>query len=307
MRESEIIVRELEITMREYRSILSQRCSRSQRKHIVIHYNWVTRSTNQPKGKMADSHRSTSDVVHQLLEQVQELSDRISPNPDVNSEVSRVFGRRASHTSAVATSTTTNNAQSSSTGSALRRPGTFFAARRNLAARRPTTRRSSLRSRTNSGPFLRDLVLLSGPDVAIVPRQGARVRLMEHGHIISACQFDKAMNQTQVEATIREAFDEKIPPLVDLEVVMSVHNSLIKPSLAPGQAGIDGVILHRLFKAKPVYVKPSRELLLDPYQVSIDGHSPGWYSCYSVGWVGSRVKVRYFTYSISCPNRVRFR
>ena len=95
--------------------------SRSQRKHIVIHYNWVTRSTNQPKGKLAESHRSTSDVVYQLLEQFQELSDRISPNPEVNSEVSRVFGRRTSHTSVVATSTSTNNAQSNSTGSALRR------------------------------------------------------------------------------------------------------------------------------------------------------------------------------------------
>ena len=33
------------------------------------------------------------------------------------------------------------------------------------------------------------------------------------------------------------------------------------PTLAPGQDGIDGVILHRLLKEKPVYVRPDRQLI----------------------------------------------
>ena len=69
------------------------------------------------------------------------------------------------------------------------------------------------------------------------------------------------MSESQIETQIMEAFDGKIPDLVDIELLMSVHTALVVPTLAPGQRGIDGVILHRLFKDKPVYVRPSRELL----------------------------------------------
>ena len=109
--------------------------------------------------------------------------------------------------------------------------------------------------------FLCDLVLLPGPAVNVVPRQGKRVALTENGHVLNACQFSKAMNEVQVESTIMEAFGETIPPLVDIEILMSVHNKLVKPTLAPGQEGITGVILHRLFKNKPVYVRPNKVLL----------------------------------------------
>ena len=80
--------------------------------------------------------------------------------------------------------------------------------------------------------------------------------LTERGHVLNACQFDKAMNEVQVETTIMEVFGETIPRLVDIEILMSVHNKLVKPTLAPGQEGITGVILHRLFKNKPIYVRP---------------------------------------------------
>ena len=43
----------------------------------------------------------------------------------------------------------------------------------------------------------------------------------------------------------------------------------MKPTLAPGQAGINGIILHRLFKNKPVYVRPSSVLLPDLLEVSL--------------------------------------
>ena len=109
--------------------------------------------------------------------------------------------------------------------------------------------------------FLRDLVLLSGPNDTVVPRQGARVLLSENGHIINGCQFTKSMSAAQVETRIMEVFDGKIPNLVDIELLMSVHNSLVIPNLAPDQKGIDGVIVHRLFKNKPVYIRPSCELL----------------------------------------------
>lgn len=77
-----------------------------------------------------------------------------------------------------------------------------------------------------------------------MPRQGARVLLSENGHVVTACQFTKGMSETQIETKIIEAFDGKIPDLVDIELLMSIHTSLVRPTLAPGQPGIDGVILY---------------------------------------------------------------
>ena len=127
----------------------------------------------------------------------------------------------------------------------------------------PSTGRAKKRKAAcgDNRAFLRELVLLSGPNDTVVPRQGARVLLSEHGHIINGCQFTKNMSAAQVETRIMEVFDGKIPNLVDIELLMSVHNALVIPNLAPDQKGIDSVIVHRLFKNKPVYIRPSCELL----------------------------------------------
>ena len=79
--------------------------------------------------------------------------------------------------------------------------------------------------------------------------------------MISGCKFTKGMNAAQVLITIVEAFDEKIPRGVDIEILMSMHTKLVSPTLAPGQLGIDGAILQRLFQTKPIYVRPSKQIL----------------------------------------------
>ena len=74
------------------------------------------------------------------------------------------------------------------------------------------------------------------------------------------------MNEVQVEKTTMEAFGETIPRLVetvDIEILKLVHNKLVKPTLQLGQEGITGVILHCLFKNKPVSVGPNKVLLCD--------------------------------------------
>ena len=76
----------------------------------------------------------------------------------------------------------------------------------------------------------------------------AQELLIENGRVFSACPFSKDMNEVQVEGTTLEAFPDKILPLTDIEILTSVHTKLVKPTLAPGQAGINGIILHRLFK-----------------------------------------------------------
>ena len=90
--------------------------------------------------------------------------------------------------------------------------------------------------------------MLGGPNAVVVPRQGARLALMERVHVISGCRFTRGMNAAQFEIAIVEAFDGKIPAGVDIEILMSMHTSLVTPLLAPEQQGIDGAILQRLFQ-----------------------------------------------------------
>ena len=109
-----------------------------------------------------------------------------------------------------------------------------------------------------SGPFLRDVVvLLTGPNDKIVPRQGNRVWLSEHGHMLTGFQFYKEWNASQVEIAIKQAFAEKIPSDTDFEILASVHSSFV----VPGQSGLDGMMIHRIFKAKPVYVRPVDQIV----------------------------------------------
>ena len=52
--------------------------------------------------------------------------------------------------------------------------------------------------------------------------------------MVSVCRFTKGMNAAQVEIAIVEACDGKIPAGVDLQLMVSMHTSLVIPSLAPG-------------------------------------------------------------------------
>ena len=107
------------------------------------------------------------------------------------------------------------------------------------------------------------LILLAGvagPDVNIVPRQGARVQLMENGHIICGFELLKEWKNYDVEMHIRSAFVDKLPDDVDIEILMSVHNTLHTPSLPPNQTP-SGFMVHKVFKDKPIYVRPSVQIL----------------------------------------------
>ena len=109
------------------------------------------------------------------------------------------------------------------------------------------------------GPFMRDVILLTGPRVNSVPRQEKRVWLTENGFVISGFQLQKEWSEFVVEASLREAFEEKIPAGVDFEILMAVHSTLVKPTLAPGQ-GLNGIMVHRIFKEKPIYIGPVEEI-----------------------------------------------
>ena len=113
-------------------------------------------------------------------------------------KVLRVFGRSYGKQ---------HNPSSSLNHNASSASSTHF--RRMINMRRIDTSSRTNRSRSQvkeNTPFLYDLFLLAGPTVNVVPQQGERMALSEHGHVLNACQFFKAMSEVQVETTIMEAF-----------------------------------------------------------------------------------------------------
>ena len=65
-------------------------------------------------------------------------------------------------------------------------------------------------------PFMRHLVLLSGPGDNSVLRQGTRLAINQRGHIIFGCRFTKSQSTIEVEQAMFEAFDGKIPLFVHM-------------------------------------------------------------------------------------------
>jgi hypothetical protein len=215
----------------------------------------------------------TTNIVQRLLDRVEDLSQSLlsasseSGNNELNEEVNRVFGRtNRTGSSQQPQENIANPRRSTASMSTATHYQRAIAPRyqmpRNLTRRqhRAASQRPKASNNRNKTPFMRDLILLARPKDTVVPRQGSKLLLIEHGHVITACQFRKDMNPAQVLTEIAMAFSDKLLD-VDIEILMSVHSSLVVPTLAPGQDGIDGVILHRLFKEKPVYIRPDRQLI----------------------------------------------
>eukprot|EP00794_Sanderia_malayensis_P017175 gene17175-18904_t len=141
----------------------------------------------------------------------------------------------------------------------------IYAVRRNFGGRSLPRRkqRSTPKRPVVQGPFLRDIVLLSGPNNDLVPRQSTKLWLSEHGHVMSGIELQKQWTSEQVVDCLRNAFDDKLTGLTTIEILMSVHTKLLPPTIAPGQS-LNGMMVFRIFKEKPIYVRPSDIILLNP-------------------------------------------
>ncbi|XP_046847695.1 uncharacterized protein LOC124441291 [Xenia sp. Carnegie-2017] len=74
-------------------------------------------------------------------------------------------------------------------------------------------------------------------------------------------QLMKEWKGYEVEMHVRNAFGDKLKDHnIDIEIVMSVHNTLHPPCLAPNQT-LNGFMVHKVFKDKPIYVRPSVQIL----------------------------------------------
>ena len=114
----------------------------------------------------------------------------------------------------------------------------LYTTRRNFSNFRSANYRSLRGGRKQhakpSGVFSHNVILLTGPEDEDVPCQGNRVFLQENGHVM-AFPLVKEWSDIGVELKIKEAFQDTIPPLVDFELLQSVHTKVLKPTLAQRQ------------------------------------------------------------------------
>ena len=224
-------------------------------------------------------------VIRQLLDNIGRLGRELENNNqadqrpqtaeastrrgDVEEEVSRAFRRNttssnSSFTSNIAASTSSTQQGSTNTNSARSpRFRLSYNFNSNNSRGRSYNRSGSKKgkpAKIPNGPFMKDGILLGGPEDNRVPRQGSRVWLMENGHVICGAQFMKEWDAK----TLQDFFKSLFPSLGefddDVEVLMSVHSRLMAPVLAPGQV-LTGFMVQKVFKDKPIYIRPSRHIL----------------------------------------------
>ena len=162
-------------------------------------------------------------ILHEIIGRVQELSDAVAP---LNNQRNNTSGSAVSQLPARAS--TSNQGQSSmrtaveeEVSRAFNRPsfqsqvsvtatppvksswtsGPLFGLRRNFQGRSGGSKPKKPKQQT--GPFLRDVVHLTGPEDRIVPRQGVRIWLSEHGHILSGFEFYKERSACQAKLAIK--------------------------------------------------------------------------------------------------------
>ena len=107
----------------------------------------------------------------------------------------------------------------------------------NSRAGQNTRKKSKSKSdKALNGPFIKDVILLGGPDHEIVPQQGTRLWFMENGHVVAAATFRKDWDENALLDFLKSLFPSKMGAFDDVEVVMSVHSRLLAPILTPSQA-----------------------------------------------------------------------
>ncbi|XP_063794594.1 uncharacterized protein LOC134949797 [Pseudophryne corroboree] len=108
--------------------------------------------------------------------------------------------------------------------------------------------------------FIKELILLSGPNIDNVLKQGKKQELHEVGHIVNAFEFNKYWSEEEVYENVRKAFSMKLEDDIEIHMLMPCHNKLVKPLLMENQR-LTGLMISKIFKQKSVYIQPSKELI----------------------------------------------
>ncbi|XP_033987995.1 uncharacterized protein LOC117483755 [Trematomus bernacchii] len=111
----------------------------------------------------------------------------------------------------------------------------------------------------NHPTFTKDVILLPHPEWDAVCKHKTKRRLHQKGFILNAFEMKKIWDCRTVIAELREAFKDNIPEGVSIELLMPCGNKLVSPKLREGQE-LNGFLIHKVFKSKAVYIRPSSML-----------------------------------------------
>ncbi|XP_034783435.2 uncharacterized protein LOC117418160 isoform X1 [Acipenser ruthenus] len=124
-------------------------------------------------------------------------------------------------------------------------------------------RRARKRPRNVCGPFHKDVCLLTGPNDTDVPKGKIRLYLAEQGHLVLGVRFMKEWEPYEVQNHLHTVFERNLTENIQFEIMVTLHNKLIKPSLEQDQK-MNGLLLNKIFKDKTVCLRPSLQLLVVP-------------------------------------------
>lgn len=107
--------------------------------------------------------------------------------------------------------------------------------------------------------YYKEVVLLTGNNDTITPRQGVKLYLKQNNQIVRGVQFSKDWSQQQICDKERHLFEKKLEHF-NFEFVESVYTELVPPTLPPSEK-YDGTMLYTSFKEKILYVRPQQQVI----------------------------------------------
>ncbi|KAK1893547.1 G2/M phase-specific E3 ubiquitin-protein ligase [Dissostichus eleginoides] len=139
-------------------------------------------------------------------------------------------------------------------------PSTRQRVRQNFSSWASGSRRRRPTSVEYHDRYNKDVILLPDQTWEFVCKKKSKQFLHSNGHILSAFEFHKSWNQLTLFRQIRDEFKPRISEDVSLQFLMACGNKLVTPKLKEGQE-FDGHMIHKVFRSKALYVKPSVSIL----------------------------------------------
>ncbi|XP_051784719.1 uncharacterized protein LOC127528323 [Erpetoichthys calabaricus] len=106
--------------------------------------------------------------------------------------------------------------------------------------------------------FTKDVVLLPDANFVVVPRRGTKQWLFDSDHVKNAVEFQKDWDAKMIIEQLRLVFSDKIDSSIQFEILMGLHNKVVKPNLVAGQT-LSGFVINKV-----LYLRPNKTLLQSP-------------------------------------------
>ena len=130
--------------------------------------------------------------------------------------------------------------------------------KRNCKAKAPNIKGNSC--------FYKEIVLLTGPNDTVTPRQGTKLYLKRNKQIVRGVQFSKQWSEDQVTQQVKSLFGSKLLEC-SFEFLESVYTDFVPPTLPPGES-FNGMMFCTTFRDKIVYVRPQDQVIPPPPKVA---------------------------------------